>query len=104
MGLEFLARIRRTSLFATALVSLFAAVYFSYAAGLAVAAGALWSLANLRLLEVIVTSLTRRRARHAQRAARRARQHRPARAWAALLLVKLPVARAGRGFHACRSR
>jgi F-type H+-transporting ATPase subunit a len=58
MGLEFLARIRRTSLAATALVAIFAAVDFSYVVGLAVAAGALWSLANLRLLEALVTSLT----------------------------------------------
>jgi F-type H+-transporting ATPase subunit a len=58
MGLEFLARIRRTTLIATAVASLFAAVYASYAAGLALAAGALWSIANLRLLEAIVTSIT----------------------------------------------
>jgi F-type H+-transporting ATPase subunit a len=58
MGLEFLARIRHTTLVVTALAALFAAVYASYAIGIAVAAGALWSLANLRLLEVIVTSLT----------------------------------------------
>jgi F-type H+-transporting ATPase subunit a len=58
MGLEFLARIRRTTLFVTALAALFAAVYASYATGLALAAGALWSLANLRLLEAIVTNLT----------------------------------------------
>jgi F-type H+-transporting ATPase subunit a len=58
MGLEFLDRIRRTSLIASAIAALFAAVYASYATGIAVAAGALWSLANLKLLEVIVTSLT----------------------------------------------
>lgn len=58
MGLEFLARIRRTSLWATALIALFVAVRVSYAAGLAVAAGSLWSLANLALLQVIVTSVT----------------------------------------------
>ena len=58
MDLEFLSRIRRTSLMATAAGSLFAAVYVSYATGMGFAAGALWSLANLRLLEVIVTCLT----------------------------------------------
>ncbi len=58
MGLEFLARIRRTTLFLTAVAALFAAVYASYVVGVALAAGALWSLANLRLLEAIVTSLT----------------------------------------------
>ncbi len=58
MGLEFLARIRRTTLIATFVASLFAAVYASYAAGLALAAGALWSIANLRLLEAIITSIT----------------------------------------------
>ncbi len=58
MGYEFLARIRRTSLLATAMGSLFAAVYASYATGIAFAAGALWSLANLSLLETIVRSVT----------------------------------------------
>lgn len=58
MGLEFLARIRRTTLLAAAVVSLFAAVDFSFAIGAGVLAGALWSLANLRLLETLVTSLT----------------------------------------------
>jgi len=58
MGYEFLARIRRTSLMATAMGALFAAVYASYATGIAFAAGALWSLANLSLLETIVRSVT----------------------------------------------
>ena len=43
---------------ATAAGALFAAVYIGYATGIAFAAGALWSLANLRLLEEIVTCLT----------------------------------------------
>jgi F-type H+-transporting ATPase subunit a len=58
MGYEFLARIRRTSLMAGAMGSLFAAVYASYATGLAFAAGVAWSLANLALLETIVRSVT----------------------------------------------
>jgi F-type H+-transporting ATPase subunit a len=58
MGYEFLARIRRTSLMAAAMGSLFAAVYMSYATGIAFAAGSLWSLANLGLLETIVRSVT----------------------------------------------
>lgn len=58
MGLEFLQRIRRTSLMATVAGALFAAVYIGYSTGIAFAAGALWSLANLRLLEEIVTCLT----------------------------------------------
>jgi len=58
MGFEFLARVRRTSLMAAVAVALFAAVYRSYAAGLGVGAGALWSLANLRLLETLVVRLT----------------------------------------------
>jgi len=58
MGLEFLARIRRTTLLATVVAALFAAVYVSYPAAVALAAGALWSIANLRLLEAIVTALT----------------------------------------------
>jgi len=58
MGLEFLRRIHRTSLLATVVGGLFAAVYLDYPTALAFGAGALWSLANLRLLQVLVTSLT----------------------------------------------
>jgi F-type H+-transporting ATPase subunit a len=97
MGLEFLARIRRTSLFATALVALFAAVDFSYATGLAVAAGALWSLANLRLLEVIVTSLTG--GKHAKRNALLAGLANVALlAAGGLMLSRLPVLALAAGF------
>jgi F-type H+-transporting ATPase subunit a len=71
MGLEFLARVRRTTLGAALVVALFVAVYRSYAAGLGLGAGAAWSLANLWLLEVLVTRLTgpRRAAREAALAA-----------------------------------
>lgn len=58
MGFEFLARVRRTSLMAAVAVALFTAVYRSYAAGAGVLAGAVWSLANLGLLEVLVVRTT----------------------------------------------
>lgn len=58
MGLEFLRRIHRTSLLATVVGGLFAAVYLDYPTALAFGAGAGWSLANLRLLQVLVTSMT----------------------------------------------
>ena len=97
MGLEFLARIQRTSLFATAMVSLFAAVYFSYMVGIAVAAGAFWSLANLRLLEGVVTSLTG--GRHSGRNAMLAGLANLALlAVGGLMLVKLPVLALAAGF------
>lgn len=59
MGLEFLARVRQSSLWFALLASLFAAVYRSYAAGLGLAAGAVWSIANLWLLEQIVVAVVR---------------------------------------------
>jgi hypothetical protein len=49
MGLEFLARVRHATLWLTVLAALFAAVYVSYTTGVAVAAGAAWSLTNLWL-------------------------------------------------------
>ncbi len=58
MGLEFLARVRRTTMGAALVAALFAAVYRSYADGLGLGTGALWSLANLWLLEILVTRLT----------------------------------------------
>ena len=58
MGLEFLARIRRTTLWSAALAALLSARYASPAIGLAVALGAAWSLANLALLEQLVVGLT----------------------------------------------
>jgi F-type H+-transporting ATPase subunit a len=97
MGLEFLARIRRTSLFATAVASLFAAVYFSYGVGIALAAGAFWSLANLGLLQVIVTSVTG--GAHAKRNAALAGLANVALlAVGGLMLVKLPVLALAAGF------
>ncbi len=58
MGFEFLVRIRRTSLMAAVIGALFTATYASYPAAIGFAAGAAWSLANLRLIEQIVTGLT----------------------------------------------
>jgi F-type H+-transporting ATPase subunit a len=58
MGLEFLARVRASSLWAGALVALLAATYGSPAHGLAMAAGTAWSLVNLALLQRLVVALT----------------------------------------------
>ena len=58
MGLEFLARVRRTAFGAALFVSLYAAVYASLKAGLGLAAGAMWSLMQMWLLEKVVVGLT----------------------------------------------
>ena len=58
MGLEFLVRVRRVSLVATAVAALLAANYAAPRAGLGLAAGALWSLVNLFLVQVLVVTLT----------------------------------------------
>jgi F-type H+-transporting ATPase subunit a len=58
MGLEFLARVRSTSLWVIAVTSLFVATYATPLAGLAVAAGGVWSLANLALLQALIVALT----------------------------------------------
>jgi len=58
MGLDFLARVRNASLWVMVVAALFLAVYTSYVAGAGFAAGALWSLANLWLLEKLVVTLT----------------------------------------------
>jgi F-type H+-transporting ATPase subunit a len=57
MGLEFLARVRRTATWLGGVLALMAATYGSPVLGLAFAAGGAWSLANLRLLERLVTSI-----------------------------------------------
>lgn len=82
---------------AAVLGGLFAAVYVSYPVGIAFGAGALWSLANLRLLETIVTCLTG--GRHAKRRALLAGLANVALlALGGLLLVKLPVLALAAGF------
>jgi F-type H+-transporting ATPase subunit a len=58
MGLEFLARVRRTTLGLAVVAGLVATTYRGPWVGLALALGAMWSLANLRLLEQLVTALT----------------------------------------------
>src|SRR5207249_10338712 len=58
MGLEFLARIRRTSLVTGAGLALLSATYVTPATGLAVALGVAWSLVNLALVQALVVALT----------------------------------------------
>ncbi|HTK32451.1 MAG TPA: F0F1 ATP synthase subunit A [Candidatus Saccharimonadaceae bacterium] len=58
MGLEFLARVRRTSLWLSGLAALMVATYLAPLPGLAIAAGAAWSLANLEILERLIVTLT----------------------------------------------
>ena len=58
MGLEFLARVRRSSLILAAVAGLAAATYGGWRSGLALALGVAWSLANLALLERLVVALT----------------------------------------------
>jgi len=71
MGLEFLARVRSSTLWLIALAALMVANYAGWRTGLGLAAGAAWSLANLWSLErlvVIVTGPQRRTAVSARRA------------------------------------
>src|SRR5262245_34092862 len=58
MGLEFLARVRTTSMIAVAFAAVFAATYVSPAWGGAFVLGAAWSLLNLVALERIIVGLT----------------------------------------------
>ena len=58
MGLEFLARVRNTSTWLGGVMALMAATVVTPMLGLAFAAGVLWSLVNLQLLERIVVPLT----------------------------------------------
>jgi len=60
MGLEFLNRVRRTTLIAGAVMAVVVATYVGPLDGLGLAAGALWSLANLFLIERLVVALTGR--------------------------------------------
>ena len=57
MGLEFLARVRKTSTWLGGVLALMAATYVSPLLGLAFAAGGVWSLCNLQLLEKLVVSM-----------------------------------------------
>jgi F-type H+-transporting ATPase subunit a len=58
MGLELLARVRRTSLWVGGIAALVIATYAVPPHGLAVALGAGWSLVNLVLLERLIVALT----------------------------------------------
>jgi F-type H+-transporting ATPase subunit a len=58
MGLEFLQRVRKTGLWAGAIVALLVARYLAPRDGLAAALGTLWSLVNLALIERLVVALT----------------------------------------------
>src|SRR5262245_27244308 len=58
MGLEFLTRVRRSSLWLGAIAALVAATYARPLAGLALAAGTAWSLVNLVLLERLIVTIT----------------------------------------------
>jgi len=58
MGLEFLARVRRTTLWTGAVAALTVATYGAPLLALAFLLGAVWSLANLRLIELLVVALT----------------------------------------------
>jgi F-type H+-transporting ATPase subunit a len=57
MGLEFLARVRKTSTWLGGVLALMAATYVSPLLGLAFAAGGVWSLVNLQILEKLVVSV-----------------------------------------------
>lgn len=58
MGLEFLARVRHTSLWLGALGALVSATYVAPNAAMGIAAGCAWSLVNLFLLQHLVVGLT----------------------------------------------
>jgi F-type H+-transporting ATPase subunit a len=54
MGLEFLARVRKTSTWLGGVLALMAATYLRPMLGVAFAAGVMWSLVNLQLLERLI--------------------------------------------------
>src|SRR5258706_15991696 len=58
MGLEFLARIRHTSLWLGTLAALFVAAYSGVLRGSGLAAGVVWTLLNLKAIESLVVSVT----------------------------------------------
>jgi hypothetical protein len=60
MGLEFLARVRRTSLWLGGIVALMTFTYLGAQSGLSVAGGVVWSLVNLALLQTMIVALTGR--------------------------------------------
>jgi F-type H+-transporting ATPase subunit a len=58
MGLEFLARVRRTSIGFGLVAALAIASYFGIPRGLGLAAGVAWSLVNLFLIELLIVGVT----------------------------------------------
>lgn len=58
MGLEFLARVRRTSVIFGLVAGLMVTTYSSPSLGLALVAGCVWGVINLFLIEVLVVALT----------------------------------------------
>jgi F-type H+-transporting ATPase subunit a len=58
MGLEFLSRVRKTTLWVGGIAALMVARYVAPADGLALGLGLLWSLLNLVLIEKLVVALT----------------------------------------------
>jgi F-type H+-transporting ATPase subunit a len=58
MGLEFLARVRRTTLWVGVVAAVVGVTYSGFAHGAALAAGAAWSLVNLALLQMLVVAVT----------------------------------------------
>jgi F-type H+-transporting ATPase subunit a len=58
MGLEFLVRVRNTTVWLGGVAALMIATYVDPRCGIALAAGAMWSLINLSLIEKLVTALT----------------------------------------------
>jgi F-type H+-transporting ATPase subunit a len=58
MGLEFLSRVRRTTLWVAALAALVSSTYVSPGFGIGLACGAAWSLLNLVLLQQLIIALT----------------------------------------------
>ena len=93
MGLEFLVRVRKSSLWAGAIVALLVARYGAPMDGVATALGALWSLLNLALIERLVVALTgpdRRESSGLHRAVLAAAGMTALFAAGAVLLVRLP--------------
>jgi F-type H+-transporting ATPase subunit a len=58
MGLEFLVRVRKSSLWAGAVAAVLIGRYLAPIDGLAAALGTLWSLVNLLLIETLIVALT----------------------------------------------
>ncbi len=93
MGLEFLSRVRKSSLWAGAIVALLIGRYVAPRDGLAAALGVLWSLINLALLERLVVALTgpdRRQPTGLRRALIASAGMAALFALGAVLLIKLP--------------